>query len=117
MSIKPKQPKIKAIIQIDKGETIAGVWATPQIPQIGVYKLLAKRRADGIYEWAHLLQRTDGSKKELYRGEVESEERLKDVVAGISTTLTNIFGSLAQLKIGNPEFYSLDGKRLDDTVH
>jgi len=34
-------------MNIDEGEEIAGMWVTPHIPQIGIYKLLAKKKKDG----------------------------------------------------------------------
>jgi len=38
-------------MNIEKGEEIVGGWATPKIPQVGSYKLLAKQRTDGKIEW------------------------------------------------------------------
>jgi len=50
-----KNPKLKtqAVMNVAEGETIAGMWVAPRIPEIGVYKLAAKQRKDGICEWVH----------------------------------------------------------------
>ncbi len=114
--MKPNQPKIQAIMNVDKGEEIAGMWVTPLIPQIGVYKLLAKKRKDGSCEWAHFIQREDGSKKLLFRGEVESEARLKDVLAAANKILGQTFGPGVQLKTADFDMYTLDGKKFDGPV-
>ncbi len=67
-------PKLSqmAVMNVDKGEEIVGGWATPHIPQVGVYKLLAKKRKDGAIEWAHFVQRDNGAREKVYRGDVES---------------------------------------------
>ena len=40
----PKQAKEGAIMSVDKGEEVDGMWASPPIPQTGFYKLLAKQK-------------------------------------------------------------------------
>ena len=40
MKTKPTAPP--AIMNIDEVEEIAGMWVTPHVPKIGIYKLLAK---------------------------------------------------------------------------
>lgn len=112
-----KKPEIQAIMYVAKGETIAGMWVSPLIPGTGFYKLLAKRKVDGTYEWVHFLQRENGSKKELFRGEVESEGRLNDVVSAASATLAKIFGIGVKLKAAEFDTYTTDGKTFGDTVH
>jgi len=112
-----KEPKIQSIMSIDEGETIAGAWATPQIPGTGFYKLLAKKRVDGVIEWAHLIERENGTKEVLYRGNVESEEQLQKVVDAVNAALRHVFGPGTQLAIGTARFYSLDGREFPDTVH
>ena len=37
-------------MNVDKGEKVAGIWGTPQIPGIGIYKLAVKERLDGRFE-------------------------------------------------------------------
>ena len=43
---------------------------TPPIPQVGIYKLLAKKKADGMIEWAHFVQHDNGLKEKEIRGTV-----------------------------------------------
>ena len=45
-----KENQIKAVMNVEKGEEIIGTWITPQIPQIGFYMLLAKKKKDGACE-------------------------------------------------------------------
>jgi len=33
-----------AVMNVEKGEEVVGGWATPHIPQVGLYKLLAKKK-------------------------------------------------------------------------
>lgn len=70
--MKPNEAKLPAVMSVERGETIVGAWVTPTIPEVGVYKLLAKRKVDGTCEWAHFVQRADGRKERVYRGDVES---------------------------------------------
>lgn len=110
----PKEAKLPAVMSVERGETIVGAWVTPAIPEVGVYKLLAKRKADGTCEWAHFVQRADGRKEKVYRGEVESESRVKDVLAAINAALTRTFGEKRQMRSADADIYSLDGKKLED---
>lgn len=107
---------VPAMMRIEEGETIAGMWVTPLIPNIGVYKLLAKRKIDGTCEWVHFLQRTDGTKHSAFSGTVESEEELQNVIDAVNRTLARLFDPTVQLKEGEPNFYSLDGTKLDGTT-
>jgi hypothetical protein len=112
------KPKIQAVLEIEKGEQIVGAWITPQIPEIGFYKFLAKQKKDGTCDWVHFIQRINGEKDTFYRGEVASREELDDVVNTINKVLAKIFGSDCKLQYGNPEVYTLDGKNLGNkTVH
>jgi hypothetical protein len=108
-------PKVQAIMNVEKGEEIAGMWATPQIPQIGFYKLLAKKKKDGTCEWVHFQQREDGTKKVLFRGHVESKARLKDVVDATDKTLSRVIG--VRLSVAEFDTYTTDGRKFDDQVH
>jgi hypothetical protein len=104
-----------AVMNIDDGEEIVGGWATPHIPQVGIYKLLAKQRKDGVVEWAHFVQRDSGLKEIVYRGEVENRERLDDVVDVINRNLQKVFG--VSLQAANYDVYSLDGKKAPPAIH
>jgi hypothetical protein len=100
---------VQALMAVEKGEEIAGTWTTPVVPEIGFYKLLAKRRADGVCEWVHFVQRADGSKDKVYRGTVESKEQLADVVAAINSALRTAYGPLVQLHLAEAEIMFVDG--------
>ena len=115
--MKEKEPSIPAMMTIDKDEEIAGMWVSPDIPGIGLYKLLAKRNVKGTYEWVHFLQKPDGFKKHLFNGIVDTKEELQNVVAAANKTLSLVFGSNVQLAVGNPTFYSTDGSKHNDTIH
>jgi hypothetical protein len=119
-----KPPKIdltrplaaQAVMNVEKGEDIAGAWITPHVPQIGIYKLLAKKKADGTCEWAHFVQRDDGRKEKVYRGTVENEERLKDVVKAINNALHTAYGPLVNLGPADSDVYTIGGKKMPKTV-
>jgi len=101
-------------MNVDKGEEIAGIWATPQIPEIGVYKLAAKKRIDGKFEWAHFQHRPDGTRKVLARGDVETRERLAVVLDAANTALNRIYGVVMQ--IAEFSASTVDGKKLNGPV-
>jgi hypothetical protein len=104
----------QAVMRVDKGEEIAGLWTTPQIPQVGVYKLAAKKRLDGKFEWVHFQHRLDGTRKVLFRGEGESSVRLADVLDATNKTLTRIYGVVMQ--VAEFETSTLNGKKFDGPV-
>ncbi|MBW8049554.1 MAG: hypothetical protein FVQ77_04295 [Cytophagales bacterium] len=113
----PKEVREGAIMTLDKGENIVGMWASPPIPQTGFYKLLAKQKKDGTIEWAHLVQRADGSKELMFRGTAKSKKELNKVVDLASAQLSRIFGPSIKLKAAKADFYSLEGQKFDDTVN
>jgi hypothetical protein len=100
---------VQALMAVEKGEEIAGTWTTPVVPEIGFYKLLAKRRTDGVCEWVHFVQRADGRKDNVYRGTVENKERLADVVSAINNSLRTAYGPLVQLRLAEAEIAFVDG--------
>jgi hypothetical protein len=100
-----------AVMSVDKGEEIAGLWATRQIPGIGIYKLTAKKRLDGKFEWVHFQHRLDGTRKVLARGEVESKARLGDVLELTNKTLTRIYGVVMQ--VADLSASTTDGRKFD----
>jgi len=102
-------------MNVDKGEEIAGLWATPQIPQIGVYKLIVKKRTDGIYEWVHFQHRLDGTRKVVFRGELEAKTRIADVLEATNKTLLKIYG--VTMSLADADISTLDGRKSSDTVH
>lgn len=104
-----------AVMNVDEGEEIVGGWATAHIPQIGVYKLLAKKRKDGLIEWAHFIQRDNGAKERVMRGEVESRARLQDVIEIANKNLSRLFG--VKLQAVDYDMYALDGKKASNKIH
>ncbi len=104
-----------AVMNVDEGEEIVGGWATAHIPQVGIYKLLAKKRKDGIIEWAHFIQRDNGDKERMMRGEVESHEKLNEVIEIANKNLGRLFG--VTLQAVEYDMYALDGKKASDKIH
>jgi len=107
--------KQMAVMNVDKGEEIVGGWASAHIPQVGVYKLLAKKRKDGAIEWAHFVQRDNGSKEKVYRGEVESREKLDEVLEIMNGQLKRVFGTV--MKAADYDMYTPGGKNSSSTKH
>lgn len=105
-------PSQMAVMNVNKGEEIIGGWATMRISQIGIYKLLAKKRKDGVIEWAHFIQRDDGTKDRVMRGEVDSRDQLDEVVEIASRNLKKLFG--VALQVTDYDMSTLDGKKASD---
>jgi hypothetical protein len=106
-----------AVMNIDKGEEIVAGFVSGHIPGTGRYKFVAKKKINGKYEWAHFVERDDGLKENVYRGEVGNPEELKLVFDIMNKTLKKIFGSHTEMKEGKPEFKSITGKKFDDTIN
>lgn len=106
-----------AVMNIEKGEEIITALISGHITGTGRYKFFAKKRIDSKYEWAHFVERDNGLKEKVYRGEVKNETELKLVLEIMNKNLVKIFGSHAEMKQGIPEFRSLMGNKFDDTVN
>jgi len=104
-----------AVMNVNEGEEILPSYVTPHVPQIGIYKLLAKKKKDGKCEWAHFVQRDDGRKENVYRGEVENESRVADVIAAINSALNTAYGPAISLHPADSDMYTLDGKQVPPT--
>ncbi len=104
-----------AVMNLDEGEEIAGGWAAPHIPQVGIYKLLAKKRKDGVIEWAHFVQRDSGSREKVYRGEVQNSEQLNEVLEIMNRNLRKFFG--VAMRAAEYDVYSLEGKKAPPARH
>jgi len=104
-----------AVMNVNEGEEILPSYVTPHVPQIGIYKLLAKKKKDGKCEWAHFVQRDDGRKENVYRGEVENESRVPDVIAAINSALNTAYGPAIRLHPADSDMYTLDGKQVPPT--
>ena len=104
-----------AVMNLEKGEEIVGGWATPKIPQVGIYKLLAKQRRDGIIEWAHFVQRDNGQRDRVTRGEVESRAQLDEVLEIMNRNLRKVFG--VTMQPAEYEMRTVDGKPAPPILH
>jgi len=104
-----------AVLSIEKGEEIFGGWATAPIPQVGIYKLLAKRKADAAIEWAHFVQRDSGVKDRVLRGDVKTAEEFSIVKDAIESNLRRIYG--VTLQAAEYDVRTLDGKTATGTRH
>src|SRR5512134_1205914 len=113
--MKPNSLRQIAVMNVVKGEEIVGGWASAHIPQVGVYKLLAKKRVDGVIEWAHFVQRDNGLKEKVYRGEVESREKLGEVLEIMNGQLKRVFGVI--MKAAGYDMYTPGGKDTTSTKH
>jgi hypothetical protein len=63
------------------------------------------------------VERDNGLKEKVYRGEVKDEKELKILLGVMNKTLSKVFGAHAEMKQGLPEFRSLMGTKFDDTVN
>jgi hypothetical protein len=115
--MKPQEARQLAVMSVERGETIAGIWIAPEVPQVGTYKLVAKQTLSGSCEWAHFVQRADGRRDKVYRGTVESPDQLEDVLAAVNGALSRTFGAEVQLRPADADFFTVDGKKLDSSVH
>lgn len=104
-----------AVMNVEKGEEIVGGWATPHIPQVGSYKLLVKKRKDGVIEWAHFVQRDNRLKDRVMRGEAKNCAQLDEVIEIASRNLHKLFG--VKLVAVDFDMYMLDGKNAPPAIH
>jgi hypothetical protein len=104
-----------AVMNIEAGEELFGGWATPHIPQVGIYKLLAKKKADGTLEWAHFVQRDNGLKERVLRGTVKNSDEFAVVSDAVNNNLRRVFGVIMQ--VAEYDVSTLDGKKASDTKH
>ena len=112
--MKPDLSKM-AVMNIEKGEEIVGGWATPHIPQVGMYKLLAKKKVDDTIEWAHFVQRDNGLKERVMRGTVKTSDELDIVRDTANNNLRRIFG--VTMQAAEYDVSTLDGMKASDTMH
>lgn len=104
-----------AVMNIEKGEEILGGWITPHIPQVGIYKLLVKKKTDGTIEWAHFVQRDNGLKERIMRGTVKNSDELDIVRDAVNNNLRRIFG--VAMQAADYDVKTLDGKTASGTMH
>jgi hypothetical protein len=103
------------VSRIEKGEEFFGGWATPTIPQVGIYKLLAKKKADDTIEWAHCVERDNGRKEKVMRGTVSSPVEFDIVIDTANNNLSRVFG--VTMQPAGFEVRTPDGRKASDTIH
>lgn len=103
---------LASVMRIDKGEEIVGAWVTPEIPEVGFYKLLAKKKCDGTCEWVHFVERVDGKKERFLLGKVKDVKELATVVNLVNRNLGRVFGPDCKLRFGKPVVRSVEDVRL-----
>lgn len=104
-----------AVMNLEKGEELFGGWATPNIPQVGIYKLLAKKKKDGTIEWAHFVQRDNGVKEKVMRGTVNTPAEFAIVRDAVNNNLRRVFG--VAMEAAAYDVRTPDGKKASDTRH
>ena len=104
-----------AVMNLEEGEDIFAGRVTPHIPQIGIYKLLAKKKADGTIEWAHFVQRDNGLKEKVMRGTVNSLEEFDVLNDVVNSNLQKIFG--VTMQPAGYDVRTMDGKKVSETIH
>jgi hypothetical protein len=109
------KPSQMAVMTVAKGEDVLAGQATAHIPQVGVYKLLAKKKVDGTIEWAHFVQRDNGLRENVLRGTVNSLDEFDIVIDAVNNNLRRIFGVILQPV--TYEVSTLDGKKVSETLH
>ena len=82
---------------------------------MGLYKLLAKKKADGTIEWAHFVQRDNGLRENVMRGTVDTLDQFDLLIDTVSNNLRRVFG--VTLKLATPDVRTLDGRKVSDTTH
>jgi len=79
---------------------------------VGIYKLIAKRKRDGSVAGVHFVQRDDGRKENVYRGDVNDVARLAQVVTALNNALRTAYGPGVQLLPAAADIYLPDGTPL-----
>ena len=110
-----KELSRSAVMTLEEGEELVTGRATPLIPQVGRYKLLAKKKIDGSVEWAHFVEREDGRKEKVIRGTVPSPEAFEIVIETINSNLRKVFGVITQP--ADYDVRTLDGQAISGTIH
>jgi len=104
-----------AVMTIGEGEEFFAGQTTAHIPQVGIYKLLAKKKVNDTIEWAHFVERDDGQKGNVMHGTVNNTDEFNLVIETINNNLRKIFG--VTLQPAGYDIRTLDGKKVSETVH
>jgi hypothetical protein len=105
------------LLKIDKDEEIIFALVSSYISGTGYYKLLAKQKVDNTFEWVHFTERVNGDKENIYRGTVESKEKLDLLLEIMNRNLTKTFGSRGEMKQGEFKVSTLPDASKDKTIN
>lgn len=105
------------MLSIDKGEEIIHGLVSGYIPGTGYYKFLSKQKTDSTFAWVHFVERVNGNKENVYRGEVKTKAELNTVLEIMNGNLTRIFGPAAEMKTGKSEVSTITGAKDDGTLN
>lgn len=112
--MKPKQTPL-AVMNVAQGEEILPGRVTPPIPQVGQYKLVAKKKKNGTIEWAHFVQRDSGLREKVVRGVVANSDELEIVIDIMNRNLEKVFG--VTMQAATYDVGMADGTKVSGTVH
>jgi hypothetical protein len=102
-----------AVLSSEEGDEIAGMYVSPKIETIGIYKLIVLKRKSGLYEWANFVERDNGVRKSVYRGEFDNPEKIEVLVNTINQALNTAYGPSVKLHAAKAVMKTIDGKEID----
>lgn len=102
-----------AVLSSEEGDEIAGLYVSPKIETIGTYKLIVLKRKSGKYEWANFVERDNGIRNSVYRGEFERQEQIETLVSTINKALHTAYGPAVKLYVAKAVMKTMDGKEID----
>jgi hypothetical protein len=105
------------MLSIDKGEEIIHGMVSSYVTGTGYYKFLSKQKTDSTFVWVHFVERINGNKENIYRGEVKTKAELEQVLEIMNRNITSVFGPAAEMKIGKSEVKTINGAKDDGTVN
>ena len=91
-----------AVMKLERGEEMVASMMSGHISGTGRYKLIAKKRIDGLIEWAHFTERDNGLRENVYRGEVKDARELETVMMIMNKHLKKVFGDHAEMNADKP---------------
>ena len=102
-----------AVLTSEEGDEIAGIYVSPKIETIGTYKLIVLKRKSGRYEWANFVERANGMRDSVYRGEFDKPEQIEILVSSINKALSTAYGPDPKLYVAKAVMKTMDGKEID----
>ena len=110
---KGEDPRKYAVMTLNEGEEIAGMYVTQHVASVGIYKLLIKKRKDKKFEWAHFVERDSGNKENVYRGELEKQQQIETLLTALNNALKTAYGETVKMMAAATAFKTLEGKEFD----